>query len=36
MSRATVKTMIVRLALWGLLPAGVAQWLINILGLRWA
>jgi|JI6StandDraft_1071083.scaffolds.fasta_scaffold54310_5 hypothetical protein len=28
---ATVKTIIVRLALWGLLPAGFAQWLINLL-----
>ena len=36
MIRATVKTVIVRLALWGLPPAGVAQWLINILGLRGA
>lgn len=31
---ATVKTIIVRMALWGLLPAGFAQWLINSLGLR--
>ena len=33
MSRATVKTAIVRMAIWGLLPAGLAQRLINILGL---
>lgn len=36
MSRATVKAFIVRLAVWGLLPAGFAQWLINALGLRGA
>jgi len=36
MSRVTVKAIIVRLALWGLLPAGFAQWLINALGLRGA
>lgn len=34
MSRATVKTVIVRLAIFGLLPAGFAQRLINALGLR--
>lgn len=34
MSRATIKTAIVRLAIWGLLPASFAQWLINALGLR--
>ena len=36
MSRAYVKTIIVRLAIWGLLPAGFAQWLINFLNLRGA
>lgn len=36
MSRPAVKATIVRLALWGLLPAGLAQRLINILGLRGA
>lgn len=36
MIRASVKGAIVRLALWGLLPAGFAQWLINALGLRGA
>lgn len=36
MSKAFVKTAIVRLAVWGLLPAGFAQWLINALGLRGA
>ena len=33
---ATVKTIIVRLAIWGLLPAGFAQRLINFLDLRGA
>jgi hypothetical protein len=33
---ATVKTIIVRLALWGMLPASFAQWLINCLDLRGA
>lgn len=36
MSRSHVKTTIVRLAIWGLLPAGFAQWLINFLDLRGA
>lgn len=33
---ATVKTTIVRLALWGFLPASFAQRLINFLDLRGA
>ncbi len=36
MNRATVKAVIVRLAIWGLLPASFAQWLINALGLQGA
>ncbi len=36
MSRASVKSAIARLAVWGLLPAGFAQWLIKALGLRGA
>jgi len=34
MSRSTIKSAIVRLVVWGLLHAGLAQWLINTLGLR--
>jgi hypothetical protein len=33
---ATLKKIVVRLALWGLLPAGFAQWLISTFGLRGA
>lgn len=33
---ATLKKIVVRLALWGLLPTCFAQWLINAIGLRGA
>jgi hypothetical protein len=34
--RSGIKTAIVRLALWGVIPAGLATWLINHTGLKHA
>jgi hypothetical protein len=34
MIRASVKALIVRLALWGVIPARLATWLIRVGGLR--
>jgi hypothetical protein len=32
--KAAIKSLIVRLAVWGLIPAGMAYWIIQLGGLR--